>query len=448
MSEASPAPSEALAKELSLTDAILLLVGGVIGSGIFLTAGQIAGSVKRADMFILIWIAGGFISLLACLSVAELGGMFPTSGSQFVFLRAAYGELPAFLYGWIIVAAGQTGAAAAIATGFATYLASFVPELAPYTKAVAVAAIALVTVINIFGVKQGAVLVNVATWAKYGGMAALVIFGFALGKGSITHFAQRLPDAPNGSQLAAAFGLALVSVLFAYEGWSYVTWVAGEMKRGAPDVPKALIAGICAVIGIYVMMNAVYVYALPIDAISQSKAIVREAGEALFSSRIGTGLAAMVVVSTFGALSSAILATARLAYAMARDGALFPALAYVHPRYQTPVASLIALGVWASAIALSGTFGQLLTFSVFMMILGYIASVGALFVLRRKLPDHPRPYRCIGYPVVPALYLLVAGAWVLNTLIALPRESLTGLLIAALGIPGYLYWTRKRGKRA
>jgi APA family basic amino acid/polyamine antiporter len=433
-----------LAKELTLTDAVLLLVGGVIGSGIFLTAGQIAASVKRADMLILIWVAGGAISLLACLSVAELGGMFPTSGSQFVFLREAYGEFPAFLYGWIIVAAGQTGAAAAISAGFAAYLGSLVPALAPYTKAVSVAAIALVTLINIYGVKRGAVLVNIATWTKYAGMAALVIFGFAIGRGSVSHFTQRLPDAPAGSQLAMAFGLALVSVLFAYEGWSYVTWVAGEMKRGARDVPLALIIGICAVIAIYLLMNAVYVYALPLDEITRSKAIVREAGEALFSPRVGTALAAMVVVSTFGAMSSAILATARLAYAMARDGALFPALAHVHPRYHTPVVSLVALGVWASVLAISGTFGQLLAFTVFMMILGYIASVGALFILRRKLPDHPRPYRCLGYPVVPALYMLVAGAWVVNTVVSLPRESLTGLLIAALGVPGYLFWTRKR----
>jgi basic amino acid/polyamine antiporter, APA family len=444
MSQPATTPSVGLAKALTLTDAVLLLVGGVIGSGIFLTAGQIAVSVKRVDAFILIWVAGGLISLLACLSVAELGGMFPTSGSQFVFLREAYGELPAFLYGWITVAAGQTGAAAAIAVGFATYLGSLVPAVAPYTKAVAISAIALVTVINIFGVKQGSVLVNIATWTKYAGMAALVVFGFALGKGSTAHFSQQLPDAPAGSQLAMAFGLAMISVLFAYEGWSYVTWVAGEMKNGARDVPKALIIGISAVIVIYLLMNAVYVYALPLSAISQSKAIVREAGAALFSPRVGAALAAMVLVSTFGALSSAILATARLAYAMARDGVLFPALAYVHPRYQTPVTSLVALAAWAAAIALSGTFGQLLTFSVFMMILGYIASVGALFVLRRKLPDHPRPYRCIGYPFVPVLYLLVAGAWVINTVVTSPRESMSGVVIAVLGIPGYLFWTRKR----
>jgi APA family basic amino acid/polyamine antiporter len=442
MSQASG--SGGLAKELSLTDAVLLLVGGVIGSGIFLTAGQIAVSVKRADMFILVWVAGGLISLLACLSVAELGGMFPTAGSQYVFLREAYGELPAFLYGWVIVAVGQTGAIAAISAGFAQYLSSIAPALAPYPRVISIIAIGIVTLTNIYGVKRGSILVSAATWAKYAGMAALVLFGFAFGSGSWSHFSQRLPDAPTGPQLTVAFGLSLVSVLFAYEGWSYVTWVAGEMKRAARDVPRALIIGISAVILIYVLMNAVYVYALPLARISSSKAIVREAGEAMFSPRVGTALAWMVVVSTFGAMSSAILATARLTYAMAKDGTFFPALAYVHPRYHTPVASLIAQGVWASVLALSGTFGQLLTYAIFMMVLGYMASVGALFILRRKLPDHPRPYRCIGYPVVPALYLLIAGGWVVNTVVSLPRESLSGLLIAALGIPGYLYWSRKR----
>jgi APA family basic amino acid/polyamine antiporter len=433
-----------LSKELSLTDAVLLLVGGVIGSGIFLTAGQIAASVKRADMFILVWVAGGVISLLGCLCVAELGGMFPIAGSQYVFLREAYGELPAFLYGWIIVAVGQTGAVAAISAGFAQYLGSLLPAVAPYPRLTCVVAIGAVTLINIFGVKQGAVLVNVATWAKYGAMVALVVLGFALGKGSSGHFSQRLADAPSGSQLAIVFGVAMISVLFTYEGWSYVTWVAGEMKRGERDVPRALIIGICAVIAIYVLMNAVYVYALPLDRISASKAIVREAGEAMFSPGVGKALAWVVVISTFGAMSSAILATARLMYAMAKDGTFFPALAYVHPRYHTPVASLIAQGVWSAVLALSGTFGQLLTYAIFMMILGYMASVGALFILRRKLPDYPRPYRCVGYPVVPALYLLITLVWVVNTVVSMPRESLSGVAIAALGIPGYLYWSRKK----
>jgi basic amino acid/polyamine antiporter, APA family len=435
-----------LEKRLSLLDAVLLLVGGVIGSGIFLTAGQVAASVKRADMFVLVWIAGGVISLLACLSVAELGGMFPSAGSQYVFLREAYGELPAFLYGWMIFAVVQTGAIAAISAGFAQYLGSLVPALSPYPKVVSLTAIAIVTIINIFGVKQGSVLVNVATWAKYGGMAVLVACGFTLGNGSWTHFSQRLPDAPAGPGLGIAFGLAMVAVLFAYEGWSYVTWVAGEMKDAARNVPRALISGIIAVTIIYALINAVYVYALPLDSIIQSQAVVREAGAALFSPRIGALLAVVVAISTFGAMSAAILATARMTYAMARDGYFFAALAYVHPKYHTPVASLIAQAVWASVLALSGTFGQLLTYAIFAMICGYVASVAAVFVLRRKLPDRERPYRCVGYPVVPALYIAIGSAWIINTVVSIPRESLLSLGIALLGLPGYLYWARQKSR--
>jgi APA family basic amino acid/polyamine antiporter len=397
-------------------------------------------------MFVLVWIAGGVISLLACLSVAELGGMFPTAGSQYVFLREAYGELPAFLYGWMIFAVVQTGAIAAISAGFAQYLGSLVPEVAPYSKAVSLTAIAIVTLINIFGVKQGSLLVNVATWAKYGGMAVLVVCGFAVGRGSWAHFSQKLPDAPAGTELGISFGLAMVAVVFAYEGWSYVTWVAGEMKEAARNVPRALISGIIAVTIIYALINAVYVYALPLDAIIESQAVVRDAGAALFSPRIGSLLAVVVAISTFGAMSAAILATARMTYAMARDGYFFSALAYVHPKYHTPVASLVAQAIWASVLALSGTFGQLLTYAIFAMICGYVASVAAVFVLRRKLPDRERPYRCIGYPIVPALYIVIGTAWIINTVVSIPRESLLSLGIALLGLPGYLYWARQKSR--
>src|SRR4051812_9916440 len=219
MNSPAAAPQPALKKELSLLDAAMLLVGGVIGSGIFLTAGQIATSLRRPDAFIFIWIAGGAISLLACFAVAELGGMFPLAGGQYVFLREAYGELPAFLYGWMIFAVVQTGAIASIAVGFAQYLGSLLPFVGAHQKVVALLAIALLTGVNALGVKKGAVLINVATWAKYGGMAALIVCGFAFGKGSWTSFSERLPTAPSSApDLGIMFGVALVSVLFAYEG--------------------------------------------------------------------------------------------------------------------------------------------------------------------------------------------------------------------------------------
>lgn len=434
-----------LRKELSLLDAAMILVGGVIGSGIFLTAGQVAASVRRPDLFILAWIAGGVISLLACFAVAELGGMFPTAGGQYIFLREAYGELPAFLYGWMIFTVVQTGVIAAMSVGFAQYLGALIPALAGQPKAVAIVAIALLTAINIVGLKEGSVLVNAATWAKYGGMATLIVAGLLFGKGSWGHFQQPAQAATaDPAALATGFGVALISVLFAYDGWAYVTWVAGEMKDAARNVPRALIYGILAVIAAYVLMNVVYVYALPLDAVIASQAVVTDSAAALFSPRYATALTLMVAVSIFGAMSSAILSTARLIYAMAADGMFFAVMGRVHPRFHTPAIALVGQGIWASMLALSGTYEQLLTYAIFMMILGYLASVGALFVLRRKLPEHPRPYRCIGYPVVPIIYIVIASAWVLNTIYASPRESLIGAGIVLLGIPGFLYWSRHR----
>ncbi|MCU1284517.1 MAG: amino acid/polyamine/organocation transporter, superfamily [Acidobacteriales bacterium] len=466
-----PAGEPTLVKGLSLLDAVLMLVGGVIGSGIFLTAGQIATSLRRPDMFILVWIVGGIISLLACFAVAELGGMFPQAGGQYVFLREAYGELPAFLYGWMIFAVVQTGTIAALAVGFAQYFGLVVMgalatrelwsvgifgyelSLTPL-KLMAVAAIALLTLANVVGLRRGSLLVNIATWLKFGAILGLVVFGLLFGKGDWSHFSaasaasSEMAAAPTGLALLAGFGVALISVLFAFDGWIYVTWVAGEMKDAARNVPRALIIGVSAVVVIYVSINIVYVYALPLSAIIKSDAVVQAAASSMFSDRAANWLALMVAVSCFGAMSSAILCTARIFFAMAQDGVFFERMARVNPRWRTPAFSLVAQGVWAAVLALIGLYDQLLTYAIFMMIVSYVVTVGALFVLRRKMPEHPRPYRCTGYPIVPALYILIASIWTVNTIWQRPKESLGGLLIVLAGIPGYIYWTRQRRKTA
>ncbi len=466
MNEGTQSNNPTLVKGLSLLDAVLLLVGGVIGSGIFLNAAQIATQLKPADLFILVWIAGGAISLLACFAVAELGGMYPQAGGQYIFLREAYGELPAFLYGWMIFAVVQTGTIAALAVGFAQYFGAVFPTFIPQEpffafsfsiagkpvawsltpqKLVAVSGIALLTFVNMVGLRRGSLLVNIATWLKFAAMAALIILGMAFGKGDWAHFsAATVTAAPSASSLLMAFGVALISVLFAFDGWIYVTWVAGEMKDAARNVPRALIIGVSSVVVIYVSMNVMYVYALPMETIISSNAVVQSAATAMFSPRIGDSLAIMVAVSCFGAMSSAILCTARIFYAMAKDGVFFARMAQVHPKWRTPAFSLVVQGIWASVLALIGLYDQLLTYAIFMMIVGYVATVGALFVLRRTKPDHPRPYRCTGYPVVPLLYLVLAGAWTLNTIWARPLESLAGLGLVLLGIPGYLYWKSHR----
>jgi APA family basic amino acid/polyamine antiporter len=460
---ATPAPSTAeqqpsLLKGLSLLDTVMLLVGGVIGSGIFLTAGPVATATGRPSTFLLTWIAGGVISLLACFAVAELGGMFPEAGGQYVYLREAYGELPAFLYGWMIFAVVQTGTIGALAVGFGQYFGALFPAFGSaeplltigkfaltVPKIVSVIAIAILTAVNVFGVKRGSLLVNVATWLKYGAMAALVVFGLALGKGDWSHFSHAAPDAPaSTSAMLTGFGVALISVLFAYDGWVYVTWVAGEVKDAARNIPRALIIGTVLVMIIYVSMNVVYVYALPMETISRTQAVVSDAATALFSSKLAIWLTLMVAVSVFGSMGSAILCTARIFYAMAHDGVFFKKMGEVHPKYRTPSFALIMQSFWAAVLTLVGLYDQLLTYAIFMMIVGYIATVAGVIVLRKKRPDHPRPYRCWGYPVVPILYILVATAWTLNTVVASPWESLGGLALVLLGIPGYIYWTRNR----
>ncbi len=440
----------------------MLLVGGVIGSGIFLTAGQIATSLRRPDIFILIWIAGGAISLLACFAVAELGGMFPQAGGQYVFLREAYGELPAFLYGWMIFAVVQTGTIAALAVGFAQYFCAVLYPaaahpwisftLGPATidlspqKLVAVGGIIVLTALNVFGVKKGSILVNISTYLKFAAIAALVLFGLAIGRGDWSHFHQsaELAPPPVGTDLLVAFGVGLIAVLFAFDGWIYVTWAAGEIQDAARAVPRALIIGVSTVAIVYLAINVIYVYALPLSVIMKSDAVVKDAATAMFSARVGNWLALMVAVSCFGAMASAILCTARIFYAMAQDGVFLERMARVHPKFRTPAFSLIAQGVWSAILAIIGLYDQLLTYAIFMMIVSYVATVGALFVLRRKLPNHSRPYRCTGYPVLPAIYILLTSIWTVNTIVARPKESLGGLMLVLIGIPGYFYWSRRR----
>ncbi len=435
-----------LIKALSLGDAILMLVGGVIGSGIFLTAGQIASSLRRADLFLLVWVAGAAVTMLACLAFAELAGMFPQAGGQYVFLREAYGELPAFLYGWMIFTVAQTGVIAALAVGFAEYLVVIFPPLRNgwSPKLVAVAAIVLLTVVNIYGVKRGSWLVNAATWMKFGAIGALVLLGVSLGHGDWHHLQLVAPHAPHGFFAStAAIGSALIAVFFAYDGWSYVTWIAGEIKDSSRNTPRALIIGVSCVALVYVAVNVVYIYALPVSELMRSNTVVQSASAALFSPRYATLMAAVVALSCFGAMSSAILCTARIFYAMGQDGVFFKRMGHLHPKYNTPAFALMVQCAWASVLAFVGVYGQLLTYAIFMMIIGYIATVGALFILRHRIPERERPYRCLGYPVLPALYMLIASTWVVNTIVQRPKESLAGLVLVLAGIPGYLYWKRK-----
>jgi APA family basic amino acid/polyamine antiporter len=450
-----------LVRGLSLTDSILLLAGGIIGSGIFLTAKDVALNTRAPWLFLFVWIIGMGMALLACFAFAELGAMFPSAGGQYVYMREAYGDAAGFLYGWMYFTVSATGTVAALAVGFATYLGQTFPALraeqvvlslrfVDVTRGhlIALAAIALQTLINIFGVKKGAVLQNIATWAKFAAVAVFVLGGLLLGRGSWSHFQHALPAAPGSASLVTGIGIALIAVFWAYDGWVYVTFVAGEVKDPQRNLPRALIWGLVLVGVVYIAINAVYVYALPMKEIAAQEAVAQTAAVSMFSGRVAPWLSLMVALSCFGAMAPCLMSGARVYYAMAEDGVFFRSLARVHPRWHTPVMSLVLQSIWSAVLALSGKYDELFTYVMFMMVLSYVLTVAGLFVLRRKQPDTPRPYLCTGYPWVPAIYVALGSLWAINAVIAVPKATLKGAVIVAVGVPFYSYWKKRRKNAA
>jgi APA family basic amino acid/polyamine antiporter len=463
--ETAISPSEtkpSLVRGLSLLDSVLLLAGGIIGSSIFLTAKDIAGPLPHPLLFLLVWVMGAVISMCAAFAFAELGSMFPDSGGQYVYLREAFGDLTAFLYGWMLFAVANGGSIAALSVASAAYLGEIFPVMSQahvvltfagitVTRAhvVGVISIVVVTWVNVVGLRRGAVLQNVATWAKFVAMGAFVILGFAIGKGHWGNFTQHGGNVNAGitmgmsaSQLISALGIGLIAVFWAYDGWVYITWVAGEVKDPRRNVPRGMVLGIIVVAVVYITMNLTYVYAMPITEVAQHETIAAAAAAVLFSPTAATWLSAVIALSCFGAMASCTLSGARVYFAMARDGVFFKRMAEVHPKWRTPALSLIGQGVWACILTVSGRYDQLYTYVIFGMVLSYTLTVIGLFILRWKRPDLPRPYRCTGYPWLPGIYILLGAWWTLNTIWTRPKEAMAGTLIVLIGVPFYLFWKR------
>jgi len=454
-----------LVRGLSLLDSVLLLVSGIIGSSIFLTAKDIAGPLPNPKLFFLVWVLGGAISLCACVAFAELGSMFPDSGGQYIYLREAYGDLVAFLYGWMLFAVANGGSIAALSVAAAAYMGNILPAISQthvifsaagvvFTRAhlVGLLLIVILTYVNVFGLRWGALLQNVSTWTKFTAMAVFVVLGFAIGKGHWSNFSAQAPGGLtmglSSGQLISALGVGLIAVFWAYDGWVYITWVAGEVKEPRRNVPLAMVLGVLAVGAIYLAMNMAYVYALPLSEVAKYETIAHAAAAALFSPGAAVWLSAMIAISCFSAAATCTLSGARVYLAMAQDGVFFRRMAVIHPKWRTPAFSLIGQGVWAAILTLSGRYDQLYTYVIFGMVLSYTLTVIGLFVLRWKKPDIPRPYRCTGYPWLPLIYILVGVAWTLNTIIQRPAEAFWGAVIVGAGVPGYLFWKRARPKPA
>ena len=453
-----------LVRGLGLLDSVLLLISGIIGSSIFLTAKDIAGPLPQPALFLLVWVLGALISLCACFAFAELGSMFPDSGGQYIYLREAYGDLVAFLYGWMLFAVANGGSIAALSVASAAYLGQVVPFVSQdhvvasfagvtLTRATLLGLVLIVvlTFVNVVGLRWGALLQNISTWTKFAAMAAFVGLGFVIGKGNWSNFHAHGTSLTLGlgpGALISAMGVGMIAVFWAYDGWVYITWVAGEVKEPRRNVPLAMVLGVLAVAAIYIAMNLTYLYALPIKEIANHETIAHAAAAALFSPRAAVWLSLMIAVSCFSAAATCTLSGARVYLAMAQDGVFFKRMAVIHPKWRTPAFSLIGQGVWAAALTLSGRYDQLYTYVIYGMVLSYTLTVIALFWLRWKRPDIPRPYRCTGYPWLPAIYVLIGTAWTLNTIITRPTEAFWGTAIVLIGIPGYLYWKRSNRKSA
>lgn len=453
----TPAGDEGLVRAIGLGSAILFVIGGVIGSGIFLTTGGMATHIPSASLLLLAWSLGGVLAITGGLTYAEMAAMFPRSGGVYIFLKEAYGSLPAFLYGWASLLVVISGGTAAVAVGFAEYLSYFLPFMSSQNivatmpmpwgsftisaaQLAAAGSIVILGAINYVGVRSGSMVTAVLTAAKVGGLAAIPVLAVIVTRVDPV-FTPVVP--PDLARPLASFGIAMIAVMWTYESWYFVTLAAGEIKDPKRNLPRALVFGILALTAVYLTVNIAYLFALTIDEIKGVTRIAERAATALAGPAGATFIASTVVVSTFGCNAAAILAGSRLLFAMAHDGSFLPFASRVHPRYRTPHIAIVALCAWSCVLALSGTYEQLFTYVMFASILFSVAGGVALFRLRRIMADRERPYRVWGYPVVPAIFVLGALAFVTNTLIERPTESLAGLGLLALGLPVYWHWRRR-----
>ncbi|HVP42104.1 MAG TPA: amino acid permease [Terriglobales bacterium] len=496
-----PASDQELVKGLGLTSATTLVMGGMIGSGVFIVAADIARQVDSPGLLIAAWLVTGFMTISAALAYGELAAMMPKAGGQYVYLREALGPLWGFLYGWTLFLVIQTGTIAAVGVAFGKFMGVFFPAVSStnwilhFWKAppihvgpmvlgnmdvglntqnlVAIITIWLLTFVNVFGVRTGAMVQNVFTITKALSLALLVVLGFAVGRNSqavAANFQDFWAPGPGHADLGIAsmvllvpalLAVAQVGSLFSADAWNNVTFAAGEVKNPQRNLPLSLGLGTGIVILLYVLANYVYVNVLPLHGDPHGATVMARGIQYATEDRVATAvmqvifggagaaiMAIAILISTFGCNNGLILSGARVYYAMAKDGLFFRSAARVHPRYRTPVASLVVQAAWTSVLCLSGTYGQLLDYIIFAVLVFYVLTIVALFVLRRTQPDAERPYRAIGYPVLPAIYVVMALYIDIVLLRYKPQYTWPGLIIVLLGIPVYFLWTGRRPSQA
>lgn len=431
-----------LTRTLTFRDLVFLIVGTVIGSGIFLVPGPVLRNVQsRFALALLVWVSGGILSLLGALTYGELSAMRPDAGGLYIYIRECFGSLPAFLYGWALFFLISSGSVATLAVGFGTYLDQMIPLGTAGVKVAAAAMIVAVAAINVVGTRKSANVQNLATALKVAAIfvltAVLLFFGH--------HAPENAPVIHASGSLVSGFGLAMISVLWAYEGWQYCTFAAGETVDAQRNFPRAFLFGSLLLIVIYVLANMGYVSALGSATAAASTSVAAVAARSVIGSTGSTLITVAVLISMFSAANGLTLTSPRVYYAMAKDRLFFARLAEVHPRYQTPASAVILGSVWAIVLASTGTFEQLLTYVVFAGWIFYALGALAVFVYRRKQPGLLRPYRVPGYPWTPMLFVLAAAALVLNTMYAQPARAAIGIALVLSGVPAYLIWRHQQG---
>ena len=460
-------PRVEFVKAISRLDATALVVGSMIGSGIFIVSGAIIREVHAPGLLLLVWIVSGLVTLLGAVTYGELAAMFPKAGGNYVYLREGISPLFGFLYGWTLFTVIQTATIAAVAIAFARFTAVLVPALSEnvfvggkvggynlgvsWQRLFAIASVIVLTWINVRGVRTAAIIQTSLTAIKTAALAALVVLGITIGR--------------NAEAIAANFGVnfwpaggftlglvpivaaAMVGSLFSMDAWNNVGFASGELKNPEKDLPFAMSVGVLVVVVLYALANVAYLNVLPADVIATTWTEGRPpVGTAAMQQMFGqaglTIMAIAIMISTFGCNNGLILSGARVYYAMARDNLFFAKAGELHPGYRTPALALIVQAIWTSLLALSGTYGNLLDYIIFAAVLFYMLTGVGLLILRRKRPDLPRPVRAPGYPWLPILYIAATGFICVNLLIQKPVYTWPGLIIVALGVPVYYVWRR------
>jgi len=447
-----------LQRVLGIWSAAAIVIGTVIGSGVFLVPTAMIGKVGSVKMLFVVWVVAGVLSLFGALTYAELSAAMPEAGGEYVYLNAAYGPFWGYLYGWTQFWVAKSGSIATLAAGFYTYLTVFLPVLAQpvlvtplmigpnhtrfeihYGQLVAIGVILILAAVNYLGVRSGGNLQVVVTIVKLLLIFGIIAVGLFSGQGDYSHFGQHIPSAGG----VAGFFAAMVSALWAYDGWNNVGMVSSEIKDPGRNLPRALILGTMAVIATYLLVNVAYFYVLTPGEVAGAPRLAATMMSHLYGGTAAALVSIAVLISIFAALNGSILTGSRVPYAMARDGLFFKTAAKVDPKFLTPGNAVIMLSLWSSVVVLSGWYDDLYNFVIFGSWILYLMTAVSVFVLRRKMPDLVRPYRTVGYPVVPVLFVIVAAFLLISTLNTRPRESLMGLVLMALGVPFYYYWKKR-----